>query len=107
MAASHVVPAPARGGIVSAPAPGEQAEQTSTFRWVGVLGLSLLPLALRAFAIEHDSLWLDEAITRLCIRIPIIDLITGRVVLDIGDPPLYLVLGSWKTTSCWPLMGPC
>ena len=98
MASTDLVPAPAIGGIVSAPAIGEQAEQRSNLWWVAVLVLTLLSLALRVFAIEHDSLWFDEAATHLCISIPILDLITGRVVLDLGNPPLYWILGgAWST----------
>jgi mannosyltransferase len=78
--------------------PGGTIESGSTSSWVAVLFLSLLALALRFFAIDHDSLWHDEAITRLCTKVPILDLITGRVVLDQGNPPFYWMLGgAWDS----------
>ena len=97
MASTDLVPAPALGGIVSAPALGEQAEQRSNLWWVAVLALTLLSLALRVFAIEHDSLWFDEAVTAQYTRVPVLDLITGRVY-DLGNPSLYWILARlWST----------
>ena len=88
----------AHSDSVSAPAFCRQGERRSTSWWVAVSVLGALALVLRVFAIDHDSLWFDEAITRLCVSIPILDLITERVVPELGNPPLYWILGgAWST----------
>ena len=60
--------------------------------WCGVVAVSLLGSLLRVLAIDHDSLWFDEAVTARLIQVPISDLVTGRV-FDLGNPPFYLVVG--------------
>jgi mannosyltransferase len=66
--------------------------------WVSVLSLTALSLVLRIVAIDHDSIWLDEAVTYALAQFPARELITGRVA-DLGNPPLYWVLaGLW---SAW------
>ena len=64
--------------------------------WVAVLVLSLLSLVLRVFAIDHDSLWFDEAVTARLVKVPASDFITGRAY-DIGNPPFYWIFaGFWS-----------
>lgn len=70
----------------------------SPFRWwAAFLGVTLLALSLRLFAIDHDSLWYDEALTSRLIKVPILELITVARQ-DNRNPPLYWILGgAWYT----------
>jgi len=80
-----------------APSPGPTAERGSVSWWVALGILSLFSLVLRVVAIDHDSLWLDEAVTFNYNHVPTLDFISGRVH-DPGNPPLYWILaGIWST----------
>ncbi len=95
MASTALASAPCLDGGVEL---GKAVEQSATSWWVAVLILSLLALVLRVFAIDHDSLWFDEAVTCQSFRASALDLITGRVMPDLGNPPLYFVLArAWST----------
>lgn len=63
-----------------------------------VLGLTFLGVFLRFFVIDHNSLWLDEAVTCGAIKVPIFDLVAARAIPDQGNPPLYFILGgAWNS----------
>lgn len=61
-----------------------------------LLASTLVGLVLRVVSINADSLWLDEAVTDEYTRAHIADILTGRVLYDLGNPPLYYAL-----TSAW------
>ena len=83
---------------VSARASSGEAEWRSISWWVAVSFLGILALVLRAFAINHDSLWYDEAVTCQSVKGSPLDLLIGRIMFDFGNPPIYFVLGSaWRT----------
>ncbi len=77
--------------------PSTAIENQSASWWVAVLVLSLFSLGLRVGAIDHDSLWFDEAITYSYNHVPCANFIVGRFC-DPGNPPLYWILaGIWST----------
>ncbi len=83
---------------VSAPAICGEDERWTISWWVAVSFLGILALLLRVFAIDHESLWYDEAVTCQSVNGSALDLLSGRVMYDFGNPPIYFVLGSaWRT----------
>ncbi len=94
MALTALAPAPSLDGEFE---PSTAVENQSASWWVAVLALSLVSLGLRVGAIDHDSLWFDEAITYSYNHVASADFIVGRVC-DPGNPPLYWILaGIWST----------
>jgi hypothetical protein len=83
-------------GLISDSTPDGAVGRRTNLWWVAVLFLTVLSLALRLVAIDHDSLWLDEAVTAGFTRVSALDFITGRVY-DLGNPPFYwIVAGLWS-----------
>lgn len=60
--------------------------------WVGLLALTLLAAAIRLPFLGHQSLWLDEIITRDIIREPTITGVWNHVRATESTPPLFYVL---------------
>ena len=82
---------------ITSRAQGSEARERSTGWWVAVLVMSILSMALRLCAIEHDSLWIDEAVTYSYNKRPVYDILFGRAY-DPGNPPFYWILaGAWST----------
>jgi mannosyltransferase len=93
MASADLAPAPVLARAIEF---GKAVARGSVSWWVAVLMLILLSLVLRVYAIDHDSLWYDEAVISSSTQIPTLDWITGRAY-DSGNPPLYWILaGIWS-----------
>ena len=67
--------------------------------WLTLGGIVLLAIVLRVFAVEHQSIWYDEAFTIKIIENDYSEILSGRV-RDNGNPPLYWVLAkAWATVG--------
>ena len=69
------------------------AESSTRMRCVGLLAAILgVAVALRAYHLSDQSLWVDEVVTFLSSRVPVAQLISGTDVEDPNIPPLYYLM---------------
>lgn len=72
---------------------------------LGLIGVGLLALALRAYRLDRLSLWVDEAFSVWLARQPLTEMVAWIARIDQHPPLYYLTLAGWGRVWGWSEAG--